>query len=101
MISELVVEKKYQPKAFLILPGTFNFGVLVGPLLGGWLQDPVNTYPRVFGPGSKLGGDDGVAWMIKYPYALANLVNAAVFLCSIILVLLGLQEVNSQRVNYS
>lgn len=30
MISELIKEKKYQPKAFLILPATFNFGVLVG-----------------------------------------------------------------------
>jgi hypothetical protein len=34
MISEIIKEKKYQSRAFLILPMTFNIGVIVGPILG-------------------------------------------------------------------
>jgi hypothetical protein len=34
MISEIIKEKKYQSRAFLILPMIFNVGVLVGPVLG-------------------------------------------------------------------
>jgi hypothetical protein len=34
MISEIIKEKKYQSRAFLILPMTFNTGVIIGPILG-------------------------------------------------------------------
>jgi hypothetical protein len=34
MISEIIKEKKYQSRAFLILPMTFNIGVIIGPVLG-------------------------------------------------------------------
>ena len=34
MISEIIKEKKYQSRAFLIMPMTFNIGVIVGPILG-------------------------------------------------------------------
>lgn len=34
MISEIIKEKKYQSRAFLVLPMTFNIGVIIGPILG-------------------------------------------------------------------
>lgn len=34
MISEIIKEKKYQSRAFLIMPMTFNIGVIIGPVLG-------------------------------------------------------------------
>lgn len=34
MISEIIKEKKYQSRAFLILPMTFNIGIIIGPILG-------------------------------------------------------------------
>ena len=34
MISEIIKEKKYQTRAFVILPLTFNVGVIIGPILG-------------------------------------------------------------------
>jgi hypothetical protein len=34
MISEIIKEKKFQSRAFLLLPMTFNVGVIVGPILG-------------------------------------------------------------------
>ncbi|KAG9187325.1 hypothetical protein G6011_05196 [Alternaria panax] len=92
MISEIIKEKKYQSRAFLILPMIFNVGVLVGPILGGLLADPVASYPSLFGPNSKIGGKEGVQWMKQYPYALPNLISA-IFLClSSFAVLLFLEE---------
>jgi hypothetical protein len=53
----------------------FNIGVVIGPILGGFLADPVASFPSTFGPGSTFGGKDGVDWMKSYPYALPNLVS--------------------------
>ncbi|KAI5288105.1 hypothetical protein KEM52_001300, partial [Ascosphaera acerosa] len=92
MISEIVTDKKYQSRAFLLLPMCFNIGIIVGPIIGGVLADPVKTYPGVFGPGSWLGGADGVWWMREWPYALPNLVSAWFILISVCAVFFGLDE---------
>jgi hypothetical protein len=34
MISEIIKEKKYQSRSFIILPMTFNIGAIIGPILG-------------------------------------------------------------------
>ncbi|KAL1637470.1 hypothetical protein SLS56_000608 [Neofusicoccum ribis] len=92
MIAEIIKEKKYQSRAFLLLPMTFNVGVIIGPILGGLLADPVASYPRFFGPGSVFGGKDGVGWMTKWPYALPNLVSAVFLFCSAMAIIFGLEE---------
>ncbi|EEQ29829.1 hypothetical protein McanMca71_007516 [Microsporum canis] len=92
MISEIVVERKYQSRAFLLLPMCFNVGVIVGPIMGGLMADPISNYPSLFGPGSWLGGADGVSWMVKWPFALPNLVTAVFILCSAAAISLGLEE---------
>ncbi|KAF2650349.1 MFS general substrate transporter [Lophiostoma macrostomum CBS 122681] len=92
MVSEIIKEKKYQSRAFLILPMTFNVGVIIGPILGGLLADPVGSYPSVFGPDSLLGGKTGFQWLKTYPYALPNLMSAIFLLFSVIGVLLFLEE---------
>ncbi|KAF2993001.1 hypothetical protein E8E13_000050 [Curvularia kusanoi] len=94
MISEIIKEKKYQSRAFLILPMTFNIGVIIGPILGGILADPVGSYPSVFGPGSFIGGKDGVYWMQKWPYALPNIMSATFLLFSALSVIFFLEETN-------
>lgn len=43
MISEIIKEKKYQSRAFLILPMTFNIGVIIGPILGNTPSQRFNT----------------------------------------------------------
>lgn len=78
-----------------MMPITYNVGVLIGPLMGGWLQDPVHTFPRIFGSHTKLGGSDGVHWMRVFPYALPNLLSAGFLFVSVILVILGLEEVSA------
>ncbi|KAI5370954.1 Putative major facilitator superfamily, MFS transporter superfamily [Septoria linicola] len=92
MTSEIVKEKKYQSRAFLLLPMTFNVGVIIGPLLGGLLADPAGTYPELFGPGSTFGGEDGVWLFMRFPYALPNLINASFLVISTLALVLGLEE---------
>ena len=93
MISEIIREKKFQSRAFLLLPMTFNIGVIVGPMLGGLLADPIGSYPGIFGPDSTLGGVTGVWWMKKWPYALPNFVSAIFLMCAATALFFGLEEV--------
>ncbi|KAF1912026.1 major facilitator superfamily domain-containing protein [Ampelomyces quisqualis] len=97
MISEIIKEKKYQSRAFLLLPMTFNVGVIVGPILGGLLADPVGSYPFLFGPGSAIGGQNGVQWMTTWPYALPNLISAVFLLFSALAVIFFLEETSELR----
>ena len=55
-------------------------GVIIGPVLGGLLADPVAAYPSLFGKDSLFGGKTGVWWLRHWPYALPNL-TSAIFLC--------------------
>ncbi|KAJ6259772.1 Major facilitator superfamily multidrug transporter [Drechslerella dactyloides] len=94
IVAELIKEKRYQGRAFLIMPMCMNIGIIIGPMLGGILANPIESHPDIFGPGSWLGGEHGVGWMKKYPYALPQLVSA-VFLClSCLLATFGLEETN-------
>lgn len=57
--------------------------------MGGWLADPVNTLPGLFGPGRLLESE-----LVKaYPYALPSIANAAVLTFVGFVVLFGLEEV--------
>ncbi|CAJ2503223.1 Uu.00g106170.m01.CDS01 [Anthostomella pinea] len=83
MISEIVREKKYQSRAFLILPMTFNIGVIIGPVLGGLLSDPAGSYPDTFGK---------VDFFLKYPYAPPNLLSAVFLFISMVMCWMNLEE---------
>jgi hypothetical protein len=82
-ISEIIREKKYQSRAFLLLPMTFNLGVIVGPILGGILSDPADSYPGLFG---------GVPFFEKYPYATPNILSSMFLFSAATAVWLGLEE---------
>ncbi|RMD43946.1 hypothetical protein DV735_g1232, partial [Chaetothyriales sp. CBS 134920] len=103
MVSEIIAEKKFQSRAFLLLPMCFNVGVVVGPLMGGLLADPVRGLPDLFGPGGWFGGQDGVGWMKAFPYALPSMVGAMIVISGVLLVLFGLEETHvalKDRVDY-
>ena len=70
----------------------FNVGVIIGPILGGFLADPVHSFPNTFGPDSSIGGKNGVRWMTNFPYALPNLVSGIFILISAFGVILFLDE---------
>ncbi|KAJ5997274.1 hypothetical protein N7522_008934 [Penicillium canescens] len=92
LIAEIIVEKKFQSRAFLLLPMCFNIGVIIGPILGGSLADPVHSFPQLFGPDSVFGGKEGVWWMQRWPYALPNVLSAIFIFASVLAVFLGLDE---------
>ncbi|KAE8153910.1 MFS general substrate transporter [Aspergillus avenaceus] len=92
MIAENVKEKKYHSRAFLILPIGFNIASLFGPVMGGMLSDPVQSYPTLFGANSSFGGEHGVEWLMRYPYALPMLANAIFLTFAAFCVGMGLEE---------
>lgn len=61
---------------------------------GGLLADPIGSYPSLFGPGSIVGGKDGVHWMQRWPYALPNIMSACFLLFSALAVIFFLEETN-------
>ena len=83
---------RFQSRAFLLLPMCFNIGVVIGPILGGFLADPINSFPGLFGNDSVFGGSSGVSWMKAFPYGLPNLVSSFFILLSALCVFLGLDE---------
>ena len=70
-----------------------SLGVIIGPILGGLLANPVESYPRLFGDNSILGGKHGIWWMKHWPYALPNLLSAVFLFSGATAIFFGLEEV--------
>ncbi|KAI9683925.1 MAG: hypothetical protein M1829_004260 [Trizodia sp. TS-e1964] len=100
MTAEIVREKKYQSRAFLLLPLVFNTGVIIGLALGGCLANPTVNMKWLFGPQGYLNFSAdpvGVSWTIQHPYALPTVFNALALSCGFILALGGLRETLPQK----
>lgn len=93
MISEITVERKYQSRAFLILPMSFNVAGFFGPMIGGWLASPATTLPSWFGPGAPLHS----AMIERYPFALPSIVNAVLLFVVFLAVFFGLEETSKLK----
>lgn len=91
MVAE-VTPKPWHARAFLLLPAAFNVANVAGPILSGLLAEPFESFPKLFGPGGTFGGQDGVLWMQKYPYAVCNLLSTVLLLLEAVLVHYGLEE---------
>ncbi|KAI1177068.1 major facilitator superfamily domain-containing protein [Nemania sp. FL0916] len=93
--AEVVRERKYQTKAFLLLPLVFNSGMVISLALGGCLAEPVVNLPGLFGPDGIFNtsrNPEGVVWALEYPYALPALLNASFLGTALLLAVLGLKE---------
>ncbi|TGZ82160.1 MFS general substrate transporter [Ascodesmis nigricans] len=88
VVGETVREKKHQARAFLIMPICFNVGIVLGPMLGGALADPMGKYSG----SPPLWGVHWPEWTERYPYALPNVVNAVFLMGSWFAGLFLLQE---------
>ncbi|KAK0707610.1 major facilitator superfamily domain-containing protein [Lasiosphaeris hirsuta] len=95
MTAEVVQERKYQTKAFLLLPLVFNSGMVASLAFGGFLAEPVLNLPWLFGPQGLMnwaGNSQGVQWLLDYPYVLPAMLNAAVLVVAFLLAVFWLRE---------
>jgi MFS family permease len=93
--AEIVRERRFQTKAFLLLPLVFNSGMVLSLALGGFLADPAINLPWLFGPEGFFnwcGYSDGVHWVRDFPYALPALMNTAMLSVALLLSVFGLRE---------
>ncbi|PTB67734.1 MFS general substrate transporter [Trichoderma citrinoviride] len=93
MIAEITKEKKYQSRAFLLLPMSFNVAGILGPIMGGMLADSPQTLPGLFGEKAVFG----FQWVRDYPYALPSLINAAGLFIVTLIIFLFLEETSRAR----
>ncbi|KAH6717415.1 major facilitator superfamily domain-containing protein [Leptodontidium sp. MPI-SDFR-AT-0119] len=93
MIAEITKEKKYQSRAFLILPMSFNVAGILGPIMGGLLANSAITLPEFFGS----EGCFGFSWISNYPYALPSVLNALFLTITTYIVFFGLEETLKER----
>ncbi|KAF8248926.1 MFS general substrate transporter [Wilcoxina mikolae CBS 423.85] len=85
MVAEMVPQKQLQPRAFSIMPLVWNVASIMGPIIGGFLSDPLKNHPGWF-HGSRP------AFFEKFPFALPNLVCASFFLIGLPIGFLFLDE---------
>ncbi|KAH0494591.1 hypothetical protein TgHK011_001208 [Trichoderma gracile] len=93
MIAEITKEKKYQSRAFLLLPMSFNVAGILGPIMGGMLAESSQTLPGLFGEKAVFG----FQWVRDYPYALPSLINAATLTIVTVVIFLFLEETSRAR----
>lgn len=83
MVGELVKNPKHEPRAYAIMPFVWSVGTIIGPTVGGVFANPARSYPSLF---SKTG------FFADYPWALPNLICAAIMMFSIVLSYFCLEE---------
>ncbi|KFY14035.1 hypothetical protein V492_02901 [Pseudogymnoascus sp. VKM F-4246] len=90
MVAEMVPERSLQPRAFSVMPLVWSFGSILGPAFGGFFASPAVNLPGLFG-NNKL--------LIKFPFALPNLIAAVFFTIGIVVGFLYLHETLETRKN--
>ncbi|KAH8700902.1 major facilitator superfamily domain-containing protein [Talaromyces proteolyticus] len=80
MMSENIVEKRFQSRAFSLLSLSFNVATFLGPLITGFLSNPMKV--------TSASRDPASHWLERFPYALPSLASAAtMFLLSAVVFL--------------
>lgn len=87
-IAEVVTDKAHQPRAYTIMPVVWCVGSIVGPMIGGALAKPVESYPHLF--------SHGTIWD-SYPYLLPNLFSAFVCIVGVVNGVLFMEETHSAK----
>lgn len=83
MVGELVKNPKHEPRAYAIMPFVWSIGTIIGPAVGGTFANPVQGFPSLF---------PEYGFFAEYPWALPNLICAAIMLFSIVLSYFCLEE---------
>ncbi|KAI9692619.1 MAG: hypothetical protein M1822_006850 [Bathelium mastoideum] len=96
-VAELVPWKELQPRAFSIMPLVWNVGSVLGPALGGALANPLHVPPK---HGGKRGMRTDGRFLERFPFALPNLLAAALFIISLFNCFFFLSESLESRRNH-
>lgn len=99
VIGEVCVERKHQALGFSTLPLLFNFGSVIGPLIGGSYlltrPSPHSPYEKSVDTESFASGID--KFRSKHPYALSNMAVCGFLWFSFIVGILFLEETNEDH----
>ncbi|KAH0543583.1 hypothetical protein FGG08_002144 [Glutinoglossum americanum] len=87
-VAEMVPQKELQPRAFSVMPLVWTIGSIFGPGFGGFLANPVERHPDLFG---------GNRFFKTFPYALPNLVTGGLFLVGLVTGVLFMKETLETR----
>ncbi|KAK4197230.1 major facilitator superfamily domain-containing protein [Triangularia verruculosa] len=87
-VAELVTVKAHQPKAYTVMPLVWCIGSIVGPMIGGALAKPVESFPGLF-------SEQGL--FNTFPYLLPNLFSAICVFIGVIVGILFLEETHAER----
>lgn len=95
VIGEICVERRHQAFGFSMLPLIFNFGAILGPLIGGssWFTrpDPHSPYEKTAVASALSRYDEFVA---RHPYGVSNVVVLMFLWFSLLVGIFFLEETN-------
>ncbi|KAF4449139.1 hypothetical protein F53441_7535 [Fusarium austroafricanum] len=83
VVAEMVPQRELQPRAFSVMPIVWSLGSIIGPSFGGFLAEPAEQYPEIFGH---------IEFFKRFPFALPNLILMVFFLFSATIATLFLHE---------
>jgi MFS family permease len=87
-VGELVKRPEHEPRAYAVMPFVWSIGTIIGPSIGGYFAEPVQTFPSWF-------SDTGL--FAKFPYLLPNLICSSLLLISIIMAYFLLEETHPDK----
>jgi MFS family permease len=87
-VGELVKKPEHEPRAYAVMPFVWSIGTIIGPSIGGYFAEPVQTFPSWF-------SDTGL--FAKFPYLLPNLICSSLLLLSIIMAYFLLEETHPDK----
>ncbi|CAI2185432.1 18279_t:CDS:2 [Funneliformis geosporum] len=88
MLGELT-DKTNQAKGFSVFGFCWGLGVIFGPMIGGYLSNPVDKYPKIFG---------NCAFLKEYPYFLPCFVASLISFTGLIIGFFMLPETRKFKV---
>ncbi|KAI8635623.1 major facilitator superfamily transporter [Xylariaceae sp. FL1651] len=86
MVSEIVKERRYQAKAFILMPLCYNIAAIISPIVAGLLANLAGQYPDSFGQFS---------FFRLFPYAPPAMASGLVVLTAFLLVFFKLKETHA------
>ncbi|KAH3954253.1 hypothetical protein HBH53_025370 [Parastagonospora nodorum] len=88
MVGELVKRPEHEPKAYAVMPFVWSIGGIIGPSIGGYFAEPVQSFPGLF---------SATGIFAKFPYLLPNLICSSLLFLSMIMAYFLLDETHPDR----